>query len=83
MSHHGSKRSNRNREKHSEKNVLGHTSADNIPKGLPKHLRGNCKKAIKNLIRHGYIKPKNTSYGLEVSLEPRKIEEIKQITGIK
>jgi hypothetical protein len=60
-----------------------HTSADNIPKGLPKHLRGDCKKAIKNLIRHGYIIPKITSYGLEVSLEPRKIEEIKQITDIK
>ena len=60
-----------------------HTSADNIPKGFPRHLRGDCKKAIKNLVRHGYIMPKITSYGLEVSLDPRKIEEIKQITSIK
>jgi hypothetical protein len=40
------------------------------------------KKALKNLIKQGYVTPKITSYGLEVSLNPRKIEEIKRILSI-
>ena len=57
-----------------------HTSADNIPNGFPKHERGEVKKALKNLIREGYVIPKITSYGLEVSLDPRRIREIREIT---
>ena len=56
-----------------------HTSEDNIPKGLPKHMYGNVKKALKNLIRQGYVIPKTTSYGLQVSLNSKRIAEIKQI----
>jgi hypothetical protein len=56
-----------------------HTSEGNIPKGFPKHLHGEAKKALKNLIRQGYILPKITSYGLEVSLNSARISEIKQI----
>jgi len=55
-----------------------HTSADNIPKGFPKHQRGQAKKALKNLVRQGYITPKATSYGLEVSLNPHRLTEIMQ-----
>ena len=56
-----------------------HTSEDKIPKGLPKHVHGEVKKALKNLIRQGYITPKITSYGREVSLNTARISEIKQI----
>jgi hypothetical protein len=56
-----------------------HTSEDNIPKGLPKHVQGDAKKALKNLIRQGFIVPKTISYGLQVSLNPTRISEIKQI----
>ncbi|MFQ6137268.1 MAG: hypothetical protein ACE5PM_08820 [Candidatus Hydrothermarchaeales archaeon] len=56
-----------------------HTSEDNVVKGLPKHVRGEAKKALKSLIKKGYILPKPTSYGLQVSLNPRMIGEIKQI----
>ena len=61
-----------------EKHIIGekHTSADNAQKCLPKHLRGEGKKALKNLIREGYVVPKITSYGLEVSLNPRRLAEI-------
>jgi len=59
-----------------------HTSEDNIPKGLPKHMHGEVKKALKNLIRQGYIIPKITSYGLEVSLNSARISEIKQILEV-
>jgi ribosomal protein S8 len=54
-----------------------HTSEDNIPKGLPKHMHGEVKKSLKNLIRQGYV-----SYGLEVSLNSARISEIKQILAI-
>lgn len=56
-----------------------HTSADNIPKGFPKNERGEIKKALRNLIREGYVVPKITSYGLEVSLNPRLLAEIYQL----
>jgi len=56
-----------------------HTSEDNIPRGLPKNAHGDVRKALKNLIRQGYIIPKNTSYGLQVSLNSKRIAEIKQI----
>jgi hypothetical protein len=61
-----------------EKNIIGekHTSEDNAQKCLPKHLRGEAKKALKKLIREGYVIPKITSYGLEVSLNPRRLSEI-------
>ena len=65
-------------------NVIGgkHTSEDNVPKSFPKHLRGDVKKALKSLIKQGYVTPKITSYGLEVSLNPRRIEEIKRLLSI-
>ncbi len=56
-----------------------HTSEDNIPKGLPKHMHGEIKKALKNLIRAVYVIPKTTSYGMEVSLDPHRIAEINEI----
>ena len=56
-----------------------HTSEDNIPKGFPKHLQGDARKALKSLIRQGYVIPKATSYGLQVSLNSRRIAEIRQI----
>ena len=59
-----------------------HTSEDNIPKGFPKHERGDVKKALKNLKRQGYIIPKITSYGMEVSLASSKIPEICKILGV-
>jgi hypothetical protein len=55
-----------------------HTSVDNIVKGLPKHTRGEAKKAVRSLIKRGYILSKPTSYGAQVSLNPRMIAKIKQ-----
>jgi len=56
-----------------------HTSFDNLPKSLPGHLRGLAKKVAKELIKDGLLLQKITSYGLEVSLNPRRAEEIKNI----
>jgi hypothetical protein len=60
-----------------------HTYEDNIPKGFPKHERGNIKKVLKNLKRQGYIVPKTTSYGMEVSLAASRISEIRKILGVE
>jgi len=56
-----------------------HTSIDNIPKGFPKHRYGDVKKATKKLIKDGLILAKPTSYGIQVSLNPRRIQEIESM----
>lgn len=53
-----------------------HTSFDNLQKGLPSHARGDAKSAAKCLIKEGILLAKPTAYGLEVSLNPEKIDEI-------
>ena len=60
-----------------------HTSEDNVIKGFPKYARGEIKKALKLLIKEGYIVPKPTSYGLEVSLNPKIIGEIRRILEVE
>ncbi|HLC67051.1 MAG TPA: hypothetical protein VJK52_05420 [Candidatus Nanoarchaeia archaeon] len=62
------------------RNYIGgkHTNIDNLHKGLPGHLKGDAKRATNELIAEGILLTKPTSYGLEVSLNPRKIGEIEQ-----
>ncbi len=56
-----------------------HTSFDNLPKGFPPHLRGQVKEIAEELIREGLLLSKPTSYGLEVSLNHQRIQEIEKI----
>lgn len=56
-----------------------HTSIDNLPKGFPPDVRGQVSDEVKRLIRQGWIVPKATSYGLQVSLNPRRIGELKAL----
>jgi len=53
-----------------------HTDIENLKKGLPGHVKGDAKEAAKELIKEDILIPKPTSYGLHVSLNPRKREEI-------
>jgi hypothetical protein len=58
-----------------------HTALDNLKKGwsesdLGKHGLKRAEQLTKDLIRQGAIVPKPTSYGLQVSLNPRQSEEI-------
>lgn len=48
-------------------------------KGFPAHELKRAKKELKKLIRRGYILQKPTSYGTEVSINPRMIQEIREI----
>ena len=63
--------------------VIGgkHTAVEHLTKGLPRHAAGAAKEIIKELIKQGFIIPKSTSYGLQVSLNPEKIDEILEIIG--
>ena len=56
-----------------------HTSIDNLHKSFPSHLKGFVKKIVKELIKEELILTKPTSYGLEVSLNPQKKNEIYDI----
>ena len=56
-----------------------HTAVENLTKGLPKHLVGVAKDAVKELIKEGFVLQKPTSYGLQVSLNPKRIDEITRI----
>lgn len=55
-----------------------HTSFDNLQKGLPPHLRGEARNIGKELIRDSFLLAKPTSYGLEVSLNPSRRQEIEE-----
>ena len=56
-----------------------HTAVEHLTKGLPKHAAGEAKNAAKELIKEGFILQKPASYGLQVSLNPEKIDEIVKI----
>jgi hypothetical protein len=56
-----------------------HTAFDELPKSLPKHFRGQARKAAEELISEGLLMPKQTSYGLHVSLNPQRKADIDKI----
>ena len=55
-----------------------HTNIHNLPKGLSNELRASreVKNAVEELIKEQILLSKPTHYGLEVSLNPKKIKEI-------
>ena len=59
-----------------------HTNINNLPKGLSNKLRvsRDVKKAIEELLKGGILISKPTHYGLEVSLNPKKMKEIEDDT---
>ncbi|MBW2976499.1 hypothetical protein KY347_03570 [Candidatus Woesearchaeota archaeon] len=60
-----------------------HTNINNLPKGLPNELRASkeLKKAIEELLKEQILLSKPTHYGLEVSLNPKKIKEIGELAN--
>ena len=53
-----------------------HTDIENLKKGLPGHIKGDIKSLVQELVKQEILLPKPTSYGLHVSLNPRKRQEI-------
>jgi len=58
-----------------------HTAIEHLTKGLPKHAIGDAKDAVKELIKKELILQKPTSYGLQVSINQEKIDEIMKLIG--
>jgi hypothetical protein len=60
------------------KRVIGgvHTPFDTITKGFPSHLGKDVKKIAESLIKEGLILTKPASYGLQISLNKNKLQEI-------
>lgn len=60
-----------------------HTNINNLPKGLSNKLRVSkqVKKATEELLKEQILLSKSTHYGLEVSLNPKKIKEIEELVG--
>jgi len=56
-----------------------HMAYDEAGKGFPKHLRKEVKRAADELIRSEIILRRPTSYGLRISLNPHKMDEIERI----
>lgn len=58
-----------------------HTNINNLHKGLPNQLRVSkeVKKAIEELLKEEILLSKPTHYGLEISLNPKKIKEIDEL----
>jgi hypothetical protein len=53
-----------------------HTAIESVKKGVPKHLGGRYMDMVKELRKEGLIISKTTSYGLQISLNPKFREEI-------
>jgi len=56
-----------------------HTAFEHVMSGIPKHLAGDAKRAADELIKEGIILTKPTSYGLQISLNPERMDEILRI----
>jgi len=58
-----------------------HTNIHNLPKGLSNELRVSreVKNAIEELIKEQILLSKPTHYGLEISLNPKKLKEIEEL----
>lgn len=60
------------------KKVIGgvRTSFDTLRRGFPSHLGRDINKISKELIKENFLITKPTSYGLQVSLNKDKLQEI-------
>ena len=61
--------------------VIGgkHTAFEHVVSGIPSHLAGEAKTAADELIKEGLILSTPTSYGLQISLNPERLDEIIKI----
>ncbi|MCX6748964.1 MAG: hypothetical protein NT076_05160 [Candidatus Pacearchaeota archaeon] len=62
-----------------KKVIVGvHTPFDTITRGFPSHLGKDIKKITHELIKNGLILAKPASYGLQISLNKDKLEQIEE-----
>jgi hypothetical protein len=56
-----------------------HTALEHVTASIPKNLHKDAKKDAEKLIKKDLIKKKPTGYGLHISLNPDKLDDILQI----
>jgi hypothetical protein len=56
-----------------------HTAFENVAKGVPPHLKGRYKDLAYELIKDNIIIRKPTAYGLQISLNVERSDEIKMM----
>ncbi len=56
-----------------------HTSSESIKRGFPSHMKGDIDKALKKIVKSNLVLQHPTSYGMQYSLNPKMLEEIKEI----
>jgi len=58
-----------------------HTPIESLKRGLPSHLKGEAERVARDLIREGLLTAKKTAHGMDVSINPRKAEEVRRYLG--
>jgi len=56
-----------------------HITEQNLLKGTPKHLHGELKAALKQLVKQNYVIKHSTEHGTAYNLNPRRIKEIQDL----
>jgi len=60
-----------------------HISLENLKTGFPSHAKGDVDKRLKKLVKENLVLQHPTSYGPQFALNPRRVEEIIELLGIK
>lgn len=55
-----------------------HTAIENLYRGFPRDRVGQIKDCIKELIKEDILLPKNTNYGIQISINIEESEKIKE-----
>ena len=56
-----------------------HLGEQDLCRGFPSHVKGDIPKAVKKLVKKGLVDNHPTGYGIQYSLNPRRIDEIREI----
>ena len=56
-----------------------HLGEQDLCRGFPSHVKGDIPKTMKKLIKDGLINNHPTSYGVQYSLNPHRINDIQSV----
>lgn len=56
-----------------------HISFDDLVTGSPKHVRGDIKKKLQKLIKVNLVLQHPTSYGMQYTLNSKRLDDIRKI----
>ena len=60
-----------------------HISFEDLVTGSPKHVRGDIKKKLQKLIKINLVLQHPTSYGMQYTLNSKRLDDIRKILQIK